>query len=148
MIDKNKMVRILHADDEDLIYNVTSRILKPEGYELHRAHDGIEAVDFTRQMLREGGLSLVLMDMRMPRMGGLDAIKQIRQFSQIPILVISGRMTEDLVQDCVSLNCDYLFKPYKCAELVEKVKQNLTLPQIPGDGSATRDSSQHYSPAS
>ena len=119
--------RILHADDEPMVLGVTSAVLRHEGYEIHHANDGQEAVDTAKLMLANGGLDLVLMDMRMPKKNGLEAIKEIRTFSetQIPIIILSGHMPDEVMEEAYSMNCEVLPKPYKNQDLIDRVRQSI-----------------------
>lgn len=119
--------RILHADDEAIILKLTSHILGQEEYEIYPVHDGQEAVDAARTMLAQGGLDLVLMDMRMPNRDGMSAIQEIRLFSKnIPIIILSGYMTEELKKKAYDFNCAFMLKPYRNQELIDKVRQTLS----------------------
>src|SRR5580765_4545693 len=92
--------RILIVDDEEDISKLVRMILEDEGYEVHAASNGPEALVFLREELYD----LVLLDLLMPGMNGWDVLKQLRinaKAKQTPVILLTGRTTniEDLQQD-------------------------------------------------
>ena len=88
------MYRVLICDDQPDIVNALKIYLAPEGYELFEAFNGQQAVD----MVREKNIHLVLLDVMMPVMDGVTATAKIREFSNVPIILLTAKSeTEDKV---------------------------------------------------
>ena len=116
------MTRILITDDEKDIVNALEIYLKPEGYEIQKAYTGKEAVDAVRQ----GNIDLVLLDVMMPVMDGLQAMSRIRSFSNVPIILLTAK-SED-TDKVLGLNIgadDYITKPFNPAEVIARVRSQL-----------------------
>jgi DNA-binding response OmpR family regulator len=113
------MTLILVVDDEPLYQRLLKVNLEQEGYEVITAGNGEEAVD----MVSNRQPDLVVMDVMMPKLDGLSATERIRQFSSIPIIILTARGEE---QDRVrGLNLgadDYVVKPFSATELVARVR--------------------------
>lgn len=116
------MTRILITDDEKDIVNALEIYPKPEGYEIQKAYTGKEAVDAVRQ----GNIDLVLLDVMMPVMDGLQAMSRIRSFSNVPIILLTAK-SED-TDKVLGLNIgadDYITKPFNPAEVIARVRSQL-----------------------
>ena len=116
------MTRILITDDEKDIVNALEIYLKPEGYEIQKAYTGKEAVDAVRQ----GNIDLVLLDVMMPVMDGLQTMSRIRSFSNVPIILLTAK-SED-TDKVLGLNIgadDYITKPFNPAEVIARVRSQL-----------------------
>ena len=116
------MYNILICDDEQDIVNALKIYLKPEGYRLLEAHSGTEAVELAgREELHR-----ILMDIMMPWMDGITATARIREFSNVPILLLTAKgETEDKV---LGLNVgadDYITKPFVPVEVLARVRSQL-----------------------
>ena len=116
------MYSILICDDEQDIVNALKIYLTPEGYRLLEAHNGAEAVAIAQ---RED-LHLVLLDIMMPQMDGITATAKIREFSNVPIILLTAKSeTEDKV---LGLNIgadDYITKPFVPVEVLARVRSQL-----------------------
>ena len=116
------MYHILICDDQPDIVNALKIYLTPEGYTLHEAFNGQEAVELVRS--RE--IHLILMDIMMPGMDGITATAKIREFSNAPIILLTAKSeTEDKV---LGLNVgadDYLTKPFVPVEVLARVRSQL-----------------------
>jgi CheY-like chemotaxis protein len=87
---------VLVVDDEDVVRNVAARILGSFGFDVILAHDGREGVARFRE--RHAEISVVLMDLTMPAMDGVDAFREIRALNaQVPVLLMSGYNEQDAV---------------------------------------------------
>ena len=84
------MLNILVCDDDKDIVDAIEIYLAPEGYNILKAYDGIQAVE----MIRTHEVHLLILDVMMPRMDGLRATLKIREQSNIPIIILSAK-TED-----------------------------------------------------
>jgi DNA-binding response OmpR family regulator len=113
------MTRILAVDDEPLYQHLLKVNLEKEGYEVLTANNGEEALD----MVSTRHPDLVIMDIMMPKLDGLTASERIRQFSNVPIIILTARGEE---QDRVrGLNIgadDYVIKPFSATELIARVR--------------------------
>ncbi len=116
------MMNILVCDDDKDIVDAIEIYLAPEGYNILKAYDGIQAI----QMIKENDIQLLILDVMMPRMDGLRATLKIREESNIPIIILSAK-TED-TDKIFGLNVgadDYVTKPFNSMELVARVKSQL-----------------------
>ena len=114
------MYRVLICDDQPDIVNALKIYLKPEGYELLTAANGKEALELASQV------DLILMDIMMPVMDGIVATDKIREFSDVPIILLTAKSeTEDVV---LGLNVgadDYITKPFVPVEVLARVRSQL-----------------------
>jgi two-component system, OmpR family, response regulator len=112
------MPRILIADDEPNIREVISFALERAGFATVTARNGSEAL----QQFRRGPLDLIVLDIGMPEMDGLELCRQIRKTSEVPILFLSARDEEiDRVLGLEIGGDDYVTKPFSTRELVARV---------------------------
>ena len=116
------MHQVLICDDQPDIVNALKIYLKPEGYNLLEAANGKEAVE----MVKNHKIDLILMDIMMPVMDGIVATDQIREFSNVPIILLTAKSeTEDVV---LGLNVgadDYITKPFAPVEVLARVRSQL-----------------------
>ena len=116
------MYNILICDDQPDIVNALKIYLAPEGYKLFEAYTGEEALE----MVRSGDFHLILLDIMMPRMDGITATAKIREFSNVPIILLTAKSeTEDKV---LGLNVgadDYITKPFVPVEVLARVRSQL-----------------------
>src|SRR5690625_270090 len=108
------MTRILVVEDEPSISDPLSYLLQREGYEVTVVEDGLDAVD----EFERNGADLVLLDLMLPGQPGTDVIRQIRQDSQVPVIMLTAKDSE--VDKVVGLELgadDYVTKPYSAREL-------------------------------
>ena len=116
------MYSILICDDQPDIVSALKIYLSTEGYQIFTAANGIEAVELAR---RED-LSLILMDVMMPRMDGITATARIREFSNVPILFLTAKSeTQDMVLGLNTGADDYITKPFEPAEVLARVRSHL-----------------------
>ena len=115
-------MKILVVDDEKTIVKGIKFNLENEGYQVDVCYDGETAVD----MARHGEYAVILLDLMMPKLDGLGACQQIRQFSTVPIIMLTAR-SED-TDKIIGFECgadDYITKPFNPLELVARVKTQL-----------------------
>jgi two-component system OmpR family response regulator len=125
------MPRVLVADDEPNIREVISFALERAGYGVATARNGSEAL----QQLRRGPVDLIVLDIGMPEMDGLEVCRQIRKSSDVPILFLSARDEEiDRVLGLEIGGDDYVTKPFSARELVARV--NVILKRARNGGKA------------
>ncbi len=116
------MYNILICDDEKDIVNALDIYLKSEGYNTILAYNGIEAVS----RVKTEEIHLVLMDIMMPVMDGINAMVKIREFSNIPVILLTakGEDTDKILGLNVGAD-DYVTKPFNPVELMARVKSQL-----------------------
>ena len=116
------MYHILICDDQVDIVNALKIYLAPEGYQLYEAFNGQQALE----ILKQETIHLVLLDVMMPVMDGITATAKIREFSNIPIILLTAKSeTEDKV---LGLNVgadDYITKPFVPVEVLARVRSQL-----------------------
>jgi DNA-binding response OmpR family regulator len=116
------MYNVLICDDQPEIVNALKIYLTPEGYCLFEAKDGAEALE----IVKSRDIHLVLLDIMMPNMDGITATAKIREFSNVPILLLTAKSeTEDKV---LGLNVgadDYITKPFVPVEVLARVRSHL-----------------------
>lgn len=113
-------MRILIVDDETEIRKVLRLLLENAGHEIIEAGDGAGAVETLRC---DGQIDLCIMDIMMPVMNGIEAVKKIREFSPIPVLFLTAKSLESDKEAAYSGGGDdYLVKPFSSRELIMKVE--------------------------
>ena len=116
------MFNVLICDDQPDIVNALKIYLKSEGYGLFTAYTGAQALD----MIQKEDIHLVLLDIMMPQMDGITATSKIREFSNVPIILLTAKSeTEDMV---LGLNVgadDYITKPFVPVEVLARVRRQL-----------------------
>ena len=115
-------MNILVCDDDREIAGAVEIYLRNEGYDVFKAYDGVEALE----TLKEKEIHLIIMDIMMPKMDGIQATMKIREENNIPIIMLSAK-TEDY-DKITGLNVgadDYITKPFNPLELVARVKSQL-----------------------
>ena len=112
------MYHILVVDDEEYIRKLLVKYAVYEGHTVTEAGDGMEAV----RLCREGGYDIMIIDIMMPELDGFSACREIRKFSQIPIIMLSARGEEyDKINGFELGIDDYVVKPFSPKELMLRV---------------------------
>ena len=112
-------MKILVVDDERLLVKGIKFNLENEGYQVECAYDGAAAVD----LAREGQFDLIILDLMMPEIDGLEACMRIREFSNVPIIMLTAR-SED-TDKIIGFECgadDYITKPFNILELKARIR--------------------------
>jgi DNA-binding response OmpR family regulator len=127
---------VLVVDDDDKIRNLVVSYLRSEGYEVASASDGAAAL----AEVRDRHPDLVLLDVVMPGLDGIEALRQIRTFSDVYVIMLTARAeeTDKLIGLSVGAD-DYLTKPFSPRELVARVKAVLRRRRATAAGSAAGD---------
>ena len=116
------MNRILICDDEKEIVNAIEIYLMQEGYETLRAYDGMQAVE----LVRKNDIQLIIMDIMMPKMDGIRAMKLIREFSIVPVILLSAKSEDvDKIAGLTYGADDYVTKPFNPMELIARVRSQI-----------------------
>ncbi len=112
-------IKILVADDEPKIRMFIRANLEARGYEVHLAQDGAEAVEVAGCVLP----GVIVLDVNMPRMDGIEACRRIREFATMPIIILSVRGDEkDKVRALDEGADDYVTKPFSVEELLARIR--------------------------
>lgn len=119
MMDKEK---ILIVDDEKEIRELIEIYLSNEGYRVIKAETGLEAL----KIVEEGNVDLIILDVMMPKINGIDACIEIRKQHNTPIIMLSAKVedTDKILGLSVGAD-DYLTKPFNPLELIARVKAQL-----------------------
>ena len=116
MIKKN---HILIIDSENKIANFISMALKAQGYKVTVSSSGKSGI----LAFCTGNPDIILLDIDLPDMDGLNVIEQIREVSQVPIAVISARNSEnDKISTLDKGACDYIMKPFSMGEVLARIR--------------------------
>jgi len=112
-------MRILVVDDEQLLVKGVKFNLEKEGYIVETAYDGEAAVE----LAKSGGFDLIILDLMMPKVDGLSACMQIREFSNVPIIMLTARGEDaDKIIGLESGADDYVTKPFNILELKARIR--------------------------
>jgi two-component system, OmpR family, KDP operon response regulator KdpE len=134
--------KILIVDDESGLRELVRINLEHDGYGVIQAENGAQGLD----LVREHKPDLVIMDVMMPEMDGWEACRKLREFSQVPVLMLTARVqSQDIVTGLDSGADDYLLKPFNMDELMARVRALLrrvppsNRPVAAGSGEITID---------
>src|ERR671916_2605435 len=111
---------ILLVDDDAALLEVMSIVLSSEGYRVVTAADGAEAL---KEVGREAGLDLVVLDVMLPRISGFEVLKKIREKSDVPVVMLTAKSQS--VDKVVGLELgadDYITKPFDTKELLARIR--------------------------
>jgi len=126
----NGSARILLVDDEQSIQTLLSYPLRKDGYHVTSALDGREAV----QRFEEGRFDLVILDLMLPRLDGVEVCRQLRSRSQVPIIMLTAKGSEtDKVAGLEVGADDYITKPFSMREFRSRVKAALRRSRMAGE---------------
>jgi DNA-binding response OmpR family regulator len=121
------MTKILVVDDEPRYLRLLEANLLTEGYDVLTASDGLQAID----IFSSNPVELILLDVMMPRLDGFATCQRIRQYSNVPIIILTARGEEqDRVRGLDLGADDYLVKPFSATELLARVRAVLRRSQV------------------
>jgi DNA-binding response OmpR family regulator len=130
----NGTARILLVDDEQSIQTLLSYPLRKDGYHVTSALDGGEAL----QRFEEGRFDLVILDLMLPRLDGVEVCRQLRTHSQVPIIMLTAKGSEtDKVAGLEVGADDYITKPFSMREFRSRVKAALRRSRMGGEAPGT-----------
>jgi DNA-binding response OmpR family regulator len=119
MADFERPPRVLVVEDDEAIAQVLQRSLRMEGYDVKIADDGVAALDVAHAFLPD----LVILDLGLPKMDGIEVAKTMRQTDDVPILVLTARdAVESRVEGLDAGADDYLVKPFERQELLARLR--------------------------
>lgn len=105
---------ILIVEDELKLVEILQANFEHQGYKVITCHDGLSAIELSR----DSSISLVLLDLMIPKLSGEQVCQTIRQYSRVPIIMLTARSTEDNIIDGLKLGADdYITKPFSLKEL-------------------------------
>jgi two-component system, OmpR family, response regulator len=132
----DRSARILLVDDEQSIQTLLSYPLRKEGYDVVQAMDGRQALD----RFEEGGFDLVVLDLMLPKVDGLEVCRQLRRRSAVPILMLTAKSEE--IDKVVGLELgadDYITKPFSLREFSSRIKAALRRAEMTHSAEGARD---------
>ena len=120
--------RILVVDDEKRMIDFIRMNLELEGYQVLEAHNGLEALEVIRTQLPD----LVLLDVMMPELDGFETLKMLREFSNVPVIMLTAKGEEDDKVYGLELGADdYITKPFGSRELSSRIRAVLRRAEMP-----------------
>lgn len=112
------MYKILIVDDEQGIRELVAKYCTLEGFAYDEASDGLEAI----QKVKDGSYDIIIMDVMMPELDGFSAVREIRKFSNLPVIMLSARTeTYDKIHGLETGADDYIGKPFSPKELMLRI---------------------------
>jgi signal transduction histidine kinase len=113
--------KVLVADDEQVIRDLFYKFLTQQGYEVFTALDGLQAFN----KIRENNLDLLIVDLKMPKMSGMELLDKIKELKKdLIIIVITGYATVDTAKEAIKQGCfDYITKPFDIGEVGIVIKR-------------------------
>ncbi len=131
------MYNILVCDDEKNIVEAIEFYLEESGYNVFKAYNGKEALDLIK---KDNFYDLILVDVMMPIMDGIELTRRVREISTVPILILSAKgELEDKVGGLESGADDYITKPFDSVELLARVKSALRRVELQKNFNNTMD---------
>jgi DNA-binding response OmpR family regulator len=123
------MAHLLIIEDDDLLRDGLTDLLRQTGHTVHNCADGLAAQDF----LQEQGVDAVLLDLGLPKLDGLSLLRWIRQrFESLPVMILTARAgIDDRVEGLIEGADDYVTKPFNNAELTARVQALLRRARLP-----------------
>jgi DNA-binding response OmpR family regulator len=123
-----ELKRILVVDDEPRMIGFIRMNLELEGYQVIEAHDGLKALDAVRTQLPD----VILLDVMMPELDGFETLRMLREFSTIPVIMLTAKGEEDDKVVGLELGADdYVTKPFGPRELSSRVRAVLRRAEMP-----------------
>ena len=120
--ERTSSQRILVVDDEPYLRNIATRILLEEGYLVHEAADGLEALEFIQRA--EISLDAVVSDIVMPRLDGVELLRRLALIEpSLPVLLMSAYGIDELAERGIAAPCAVLSKPFTPERLVAEVRR-------------------------
>lgn len=117
-------MKILVVDDDKEIVELLSIYIAKEGYEVVKAYDGKEAL--TKLITNQDNIDLMVLDIMMPEMDGMELVREVRKEFQIPIIMLTARTADmDKIEGLVAGADDYVTKPFNPLEVMARIKSLL-----------------------
>ena len=134
--------RILIVDDEPGVVEGLSEFLRDEGYETDIAFDGLEALE----KLRENLYDLIITDIMMPNLKGLDLLQEVRKFKNPPaVIVMTGHASLDSAVESMKYGAhEYIAKPFNFAEMLKLVEKSLEIKKVEDENIRLKQMIENY----
>ncbi len=119
-------MKILLVDDDPIMLETLTRILKADGFDIITASNGIKAIE----MLEQKQFNLVISDIMMPYMSGLGLLKILKEhyFNRIPVILISSLDKSEIILSALNMGADdFVLKPVNYSELKIRIKKYIAL---------------------
>lgn len=112
------MTKLLLIDDDTEVLEINQKYLSAEGFSVQTAANPIQGIEYARRLKPD----CILLDVMMPQMNGFDVCAEIRKFSSVPIIFLTGKDSEDdKINGLVTGGDDYIVKPYSLRELKARI---------------------------
>lgn len=141
--DYNRIVkaRTLIIEDEGNLIKLLRGYLEREGFEVHEALDGESGIEMARSLRPD----VIVLDWMLPRMDGLEVLRELRTFSEVYVIMLTARAEEgDKIVGLSAGADDYLTKPFSPGELVARVRAMLRRPRAPTPGRPEEEQSLRF----
>jgi DNA-binding NtrC family response regulator len=117
---------VLVVDDEDVVRNLSERVLNQYGYYVVTAVDGQQGLDLYTEQKKD--IDLVLLDMSMPNMSGKKVLEKMIQIDpEVRVIISSGYSRQDICEETLSQSKEFIHKPYDIKDLVKMVRKVLDI---------------------
>ena len=118
-IELNRMKTILIIEDDIMIQNALGELLRVSGYQVFQSYNGMEGVE----KFKKNKVDLILLDIMMPEKDGFDVCREVREMSQVPIIILTALDEEDAEVKCFDLKADdYIVKPYSVRVVLKRIE--------------------------
>lgn len=120
---EDRKMKVLIVDDDKEIVELLNIYLQKEGYDTEKAYDGEEALAKVKE---DDDICLVILDLMMPKKDGMATVQELRQFSSIPVIMLTAKSTDmNKIQGLIAGADDYVTKPFNPLEVMARVKSML-----------------------
>ena len=117
---------VLVVDDEDVVRNLSERVLNQYGYYVVTAVDGQQGLDVYTEQKKD--IDIVLLDMSMPNMSGKKVLEKMIQIDpEVRVIISSGYSRQDICEEILLKSKEFIYKPYDIKDLVKKVRRVLDI---------------------
>lgn len=118
----NKDINILVVEDDNYINSMLARLLQKDKYNVSQAYSGTEAMMY----IEANNFQLILLDLMLPGMTGVEVLKNIRKINQMPVIIISAKIDKQDKIDMLKIGADdYITKPFDIDEVLARIEANL-----------------------
>jgi len=132
-----EQARILAVDDEPGMLKLIAMIVREKTpHAIETTNNPLEAV----QIVRRGGIDLVIADLKMPGLDGSELLEAVRAFSEVPVIIITAFGTEEAAAETRALGVfDFILKPFRKEQIVLAIERALAFAKVQGENRALRE---------
>jgi DNA-binding NtrC family response regulator len=132
-----EQARILAVDDEPGMLKLIAMIVREKTpHAIETTNNPLEAV----QIVRRGGIDLVIADLKMPGLDGSELLEAVRAFSEVPVIIITAFGTEEAAAETRALGVfDFILKPFRKEQIVLAIERALAFSKVQGENRALRE---------